>query len=214
MTKFSSRVGPLVDVGIPLACKNLSQTELVRPVIFLVGFVPRRPKNKRQRPVSPDDVEIVHGKILFSPIARRSDDCLMFAHHLLEVFDFLETDVILPFAKIHECARVSSVLGNHHLDWAVWIDLRDRDVLTASSDSQSHCNRCNSRPRNCIDAHPIPQARYSATVVHERYYKPCHSVILSEAKNPGSLLDRSPQRKYRPEMFRFAQHDSHPGNSP
>jgi hypothetical protein len=38
-------------------------------------------------------------------------------------------------------------------------------------------------------------------------YKPFHYVILSEAKNLGSILaDRSQWKK--PEMFRFAQHDS------
>src|SRR5436309_2019485 len=42
---------------------------------------------------------------------------------------------------------------------------------------------------------------------HARPFKPPHNVILSEAKNLGSILDRFPQRK-RTEMFRFAQHDS------
>jgi hypothetical protein len=38
-----------------------------------------------------------------------------------------------------------------------------------------------------------------------RHYKPCHNVILSEAKNLGLLLISS---GIRSEMFRFAQHDS------
>jgi hypothetical protein len=33
-------------------------------------------------------------------------------------------------------------------------------------------------------------------------------VILSEAKNLGSSFDRAPGNGDRPEMFRFAQHDS------
>jgi hypothetical protein len=35
--------------------------------------------------------------------------------------------------------------------------------------------------------------------------KPSSTVILSEAKNLGSF---APDRKYEPEMFRFAQHDN------
>src|SRR6266446_9833758 len=132
MTKIAGRVRPLVDVSVPLACKNLSQTEFVWPVIFLIRLVPGRPKNKRQRAVPPDDIEIVHGKILFSPITRRSDDRLVFTHHLLKVFDHLQTYVILRVAKIHEGARISATLGNHHLDWTIWIDLRDCFVLAAS----------------------------------------------------------------------------------
>src|SRR5438105_364057 len=99
MTKFSGSVCPLVDVGVPFACDNLSQTELVRRAIFLIRLVPRRPKNKRQRPVPPDDIEIVHGKILFTPIAGRSDDGLMFAHHLLEVLDRLQRYIVLFVSK-------------------------------------------------------------------------------------------------------------------
>src|SRR5215467_3601158 len=101
MTKVSSGIRPFIDVGVPIACKNLSQTELVRPMIFLVGSVPWRPKNKRQRAVAPDDVEIIHGKILFSPVTRRSNDCLMFAHHLLEIFDRLQSYIVFFITKIH-----------------------------------------------------------------------------------------------------------------
>jgi len=37
-------------------------------------------------------------------------------------------------------------------------------------------------------------------------FSPTRAVILSEAKNLWSFLDRSPWKKI--EMFRFAQHDS------
>src|SRR4051812_6540475 len=70
MPKIARRFGPFVDVRIPFARKDLSQTELVRSMIFLVRLVPWRPENKRQRAVAPDHVEIVDGKILFSPITR------------------------------------------------------------------------------------------------------------------------------------------------
>ncbi len=155
MTKISSGVSPLVDVGVPFACKNLSQTELVRPVIFLVRLVPWRPKNQWQRTVPPNDIEIVHGKILLSPITRRSDDSLMFAHHLLEVLDCFQRYIVLFIAKVHESSGVSAMLGNHDLDRAIWIDLRNRDVFAASTGCQSHCNCCNSCPRKRIDTHPI-----------------------------------------------------------
>ena len=140
MIKVSSGVRPVVDVGVPLACKDLSQTELVRPVIFLVRLVPWRPKNKWQRTVPPNDIEIVHRKILFSPIARRRDDRLVFTHHLFKVLDHLETDVILFVTKIHERTRVSTALGNDRLHGAIWIDVRNRDVLSASDQRQAKSN--------------------------------------------------------------------------
>src|SRR5207249_9218800 len=87
VAKIPGCVSPLVDVCIPLSGKNLSQTELVRAAIFLVRPVPWRPENQRQRAVPPNDVEIVGREILFSPIARRSDDGLMFSDHLLEILD-------------------------------------------------------------------------------------------------------------------------------
>jgi hypothetical protein len=126
MTKVARSVGPFIDVGVPLACQNLSQIEFVRPVILLVWLVPWRPKNEWQRAVAPNDVEIVHGKILFSPITRRSNDGLVFAHHLLEVFDCLQRDIVFCVAKIHERAGVSAVLRNNYFDWTIWIDARCR----------------------------------------------------------------------------------------
>src|SRR4029450_6083113 len=106
VAKIPSRVSPLVDVPTPLPRKNLSQTELVRPAIFLVRLAPGRPENQRQRAVPPNDVEIVGRKILFSPVARRNDEGLMFSHHLPELLDRFERHVVLRIAKIHERARV------------------------------------------------------------------------------------------------------------
>ena len=81
----------------------------------------------------------------------------MFAHHLLEVFDCLQCDIVFFVAKIHESAGVSAMFWDYHLDWAIWIDLRNCDTLSASSDCQSHYDYCNSRFRNWIDAHQIWQ---------------------------------------------------------
>jgi hypothetical protein len=138
MAKIPGRVSPLVDVCVPFAGKDLSQTKLVRAVIFLVGLVPRRPEYQRQRAVPPNDIEIVGRKILFSPVARRNDDGLMFSHHLLEILDRFERHVVLRIAKIHERARVSAVIRNHDLDRAVRIDSRNAAVRHA-------CRRDSSR---------------------------------------------------------------------
>jgi len=100
-------------------------------MILLIGLVPGRPKHERQRTVSPNDIEVAHGKILFSPVTGRSDDGLVFAHHLLKILDCLKRDVILLVAKIHECTGISALLGNHYLDRFVRIDLRDNHASTA-----------------------------------------------------------------------------------
>src|SRR5215467_2619984 len=115
MPKIACRVSPFVNVCVPLARKDLSQTELVRSMIFLVRFVPWRPENKRQRAMPPDHVEIIHGEILLSPIARRSDDGLMFSHHVLKILDRLQGDIILSISEIHEGTGVTAVLRNSHL---------------------------------------------------------------------------------------------------
>src|SRR5207248_10930028 len=87
MTKIPCGVAPLVDVRVPPARNNRGQTKLVRPMILLIGPVPWRPKHKRQRTVPPDDIEIVHGEILFSPVTGRRNDGLMLPDHLLELLD-------------------------------------------------------------------------------------------------------------------------------
>src|SRR4030095_4882931 len=140
VAKIPGRISPLIVVCIPLSCKDLSQTELVRAAIFLVRLVPRRPENQRQRAVSPNDVEIVCRKILFSPVARRNDDSLMLADHLLEVFDCFERHVVLRIAKIHERARVNAVIRNHDLDRAVRIDSRNGSMFAASRKRETQSN--------------------------------------------------------------------------
>src|SRR5262245_51645002 len=112
MTKIARGIGPFIDVRVPSAGKDLGQTELVRPVIFFIRLVPRRPKNKRHRTVPPNDVKIVHGKILFSPVTGRRDEGLMFANHLLEIIDCLESNVVFRVAKIHKRPRVRPMLRN------------------------------------------------------------------------------------------------------
>ena len=141
MTKVPCAVRPFVDVCVPFPSKNLSQREFVWPVIFFIRFVPGRPKNKRQRAVPPDDVEIVHREILFTPVARRNNDRLVFADHLFEIFDRLQGHIVLLIAKIHKSARVNSVVGNNHLHRAVRIDARSRRGLFACSEEHCYADR-------------------------------------------------------------------------
>src|SRR5439155_2590138 len=68
MAKRSGGISPLIDVCIPLAGEDLVQTELIRPAILFIWLVPGRPEHQWQRAVPPNDIEIVGGKILFSPI--------------------------------------------------------------------------------------------------------------------------------------------------
>ncbi len=141
MTKVPCAVRPFVDVCVPFPSKNLSQREFVGPVIFFIRFVPGGPKNKRQRAVPPDDVEIVHREILFSPVARGSDNRLVFADHLLEIFYCFQTDVILRIPEIHKRAGISAVLRNDYFDGAIWIDVRSNGRFATSG--QEQCNaRC------------------------------------------------------------------------
>lgn len=60
----------------------------------------------------------------------------MFANHLLEVLDFLEADVILPFAKIYERTRVSAMLWNDDFDRGFWIDTCRSGLLATSNQEQ------------------------------------------------------------------------------
>ena len=46
----------------------------------------------------------------------------MFADHLLEIFDCLQSDVVLGVAKIHERPGVSTMFRNHYLDRTIAID--------------------------------------------------------------------------------------------
>src|SRR6185369_4916225 len=134
------------------SCKDLSQTKLVRSAIFLVRLVPRRPENQRQRAVPPNDVEIVCRKILFSPVARRNDDSLMLADHLLEVFDCFERHVVLRIAKIHERARVNAMIRNHDLDRAGRIASRNGSMFAASRERETQSTESDGYFMNCAGA--------------------------------------------------------------
>src|ERR1043166_2851594 len=79
----------------------------------------------------------------------------MFFHHLLEVLDRLERDVVFFVAKIHESAGVRAVLWNHHLDGAIWIDARTSRRLTTCD--QDHCKDECDKPRHIVIL--FPQSR-------------------------------------------------------
>src|SRR5690349_17809615 len=101
----------------------------------------------------------------------------MFANHLLEVLDHLESDVVLSVAKIHEGPGISAVLGNDDFDRTIRINTGRRGWLAASNHEQ-----CSTK---C--------------------YEPSHNIILNKATNLTSVLAWLPS-PVRPEMFRFAQH--------
>jgi hypothetical protein len=115
--------------------------------------------------VPPNDVEIVGRKILFSPVARRNDDGLMFSHHLLEIFDRFERHVVLRVAKIHERARVSAAIGNHDLDSAVRIDFRNGSMFAACRKRETQSNECDGYFKHCAGAHSNLEVRWKPTVV-------------------------------------------------
>src|SRR5207247_1264569 len=68
MTNLARCITPLVDVAVPFSRENLEQAEAVGPAILFVWPVPGRPKDKRQRTVSPDEIQIRRGKTLFAPV--------------------------------------------------------------------------------------------------------------------------------------------------
>ena len=75
--------------------------------------------------MSPDDIEIRSWKTLFSPIARRSDDRLMLANHLFEIFDCLQSDVVLFVAEIEIGSGVGSLVRNYDFDRLIRIGARN-----------------------------------------------------------------------------------------
>jgi len=81
---------------------------------------------------------------LLTPIARRRDDRLMFADHLLEILDHLQRDVVFFVPKIHERAGVSAMFRNNDLDRAVWINLRACQItsLTCGQNDCRNEKRC------------------------------------------------------------------------
>ena len=103
--------------------------------------------------------------ILFSPVARRNDDSLMLADHLLEVFDCFERHVVLRIAKIHERARVSAVIRNHDLDRAVRIDSRNGSMFAASRKRETQSNEYDGYFKHCAGAHSNLAVRWKPPVV-------------------------------------------------
>src|SRR6266849_935014 len=88
----------------------------------------------------PDDVQVCSRKTLFTPVARRSDDRLMFADHRLEIFDRLDRDSVLRVAKIHERTGVSAMLGDHYFHRCIGIN-RLRRVFFAGAQSAEQSQR-------------------------------------------------------------------------
>ena len=113
----------------------------------------------------PNDVEIAGRKILFSPVARRNDDGLVFSYHLLEILDRFERHVVLRIAKIHERARVSAVIRNHDLDRAVRIDSRNGSMFAACRKHETQSNEHDGYLKYCGGAHWNLDVRWKPTVV-------------------------------------------------
>ena len=109
LAELARGIAPLVDVAVPFAGENFVQAEFVGPAVLRVGTIPRRPKNERQRAVPPDDIEIPRRETLFAPVTRRSNNRLVFAHHVLEFLDRLERHFIFRVAEIHERAGVGAL---------------------------------------------------------------------------------------------------------
>ena len=58
---------------------------------------------------------------MLAPIARGSDDGLMFADHRLEILDHFQPHVVFLVAEIHERAGVGAMLGNHNLNRTIGV---------------------------------------------------------------------------------------------
>src|SRR5260370_11361156 len=186
MTKVQTPVGPLVDVSIPRPGNDLVQIKLARPAIFFIGFVPRRPENERQRTVSPNDIQIVRRETLLAPIARGSNDGLMFADHCLEILDHFQRHVIFLVTEIHERAGVSAMFGNHNLNGTIGIDGGNRRTLVASSECQTRCNCYNNDCKHCIPAHSarkfcanVASVQHALSLLYSRAAIFCFSSSLS-----------------------------------
>src|SRR5678815_1602490 len=113
----------------------------------------------------PNDIKVVCRKILFSPVARRNDDGLMFSHHLLEILDRFERHVVLRIAKIHERARVNAMIRNHDLDLAVRIDSRNGSMFAASRKRETQSNEYDGYFKHTAGAHSNLFVRWKPPVV-------------------------------------------------
>jgi hypothetical protein len=91
------------------------------------------------------------------------------------------------------------MLWNDHLDGTVWIDLRDRDVLSASDQRQGQSNECNRHSKNCIGAHLSSQGRCKTNVVQHctklfALFERCMGLAVEEKRSAGpefSLTEES-----------------------
>jgi len=119
----AGRIRPVIDVTVPRPFENGVETKTVRSLFLFVGTIPGRPENERERAVLPDHLQVGSRKALFSPVAGRRDDRLVFPDHLFEVFDRLERDGVFRFAKIDEGAGVGAVLRKQHLHGSVRVQL-------------------------------------------------------------------------------------------
>src|SRR5262245_13801472 len=119
MAEGARPISPVINVTIPIAGENRSQAESIGALPLLIRAVPGRPENQWQRPMTPDHAQIGGGKTLFTPVARRSDDRLVLANHLLKAFHRFECDRVLRFSKIDVGTGVNSILGKDDFHWVV-----------------------------------------------------------------------------------------------
>ena len=71
----------------------------------------------------PDHLKACGRKILFAPVAGGGDDRLVLAHHVVEIFDPFQRDILFRLAEINECPCISPVLRDHHFHGSVAIGL-------------------------------------------------------------------------------------------
>src|SRR5215467_442299 len=92
----------------------------------------------------------------------------MFSHHLFEVLDCFERDIVLSVAKIHKRAGVSSVLWNHYFDWTVRINLRNGGTFAACRKCEAQSNEYDGYSKDCAGAHSNLDVHWNPTVVQNR----------------------------------------------
>ena len=102
-------IGPLVDIGVPLSREDFREGKFVRAARLLVGLVPWGPIDHRHGAVTGDDPQVFGGKRLFAPVARRGDNGRFFAREFFKLFDALEGDRVLGFAKVHVGAEIRAL---------------------------------------------------------------------------------------------------------
>src|SRR4029434_6297393 len=108
-TELTCSVCPSVDICVMFACNDAGQRVLIGTQSFLVRPIPRRAQHERNAAVTRDKPNVRHGKALFTPVARRSNDSLMFSNESLEVLNLLESHVVFGVAKVDVGAGKNSV---------------------------------------------------------------------------------------------------------